>query len=178
MPPNFGNDQLNHDKAKKPEANARIPRVTSTNFIEGAMSDEAATSSEGSPGTEALKHQNNQAKLPIVSNMAITTITNNQGAVLAASNPPAKMLNLLKKPLKGGTPVTARAATAKLTPIMGLFFKSPFKEGNIRVPVEKPIAPATRKKRPLPNAWLKMCAIAPLKAVEEPYTERDSAMKI
>ena len=126
--------------------------MTSTNFIEGAMSDAAVTSSEGSPGTEALKHQNNHAKLPMVSKIAMTTITNNQGLFLAASNPPAKILNLLKKPLNGGTPVTANAAAAKLTPTMGIFFKSPRKEGNIRVPVEKPIAPATRKKRLFPKA--------------------------
>lgn len=116
------------------------------------MSDAAATSSDGSPGTEALKHQNNHAKLPIVSKIAMTTITNNQGVILATSNPPVKMLNLLKKPLKGGTPVTANAATAKLTPTMGIFFRSPFREGNIRVPVEKPTAPATRKKRPFAKA--------------------------
>ena len=80
--------------------------MTSTNFIDGAISDAARTSAEGSPGTEALKHQNNQAKLPIVSRMAITTMTSSHGVVRAASKPPAKMLNLLKKPLNGGTPVT------------------------------------------------------------------------
>ena len=35
-------------------------------------------SSEGSPGTEALKHQNNHAKDLKLSKMAMTTITNNE----------------------------------------------------------------------------------------------------
>ena len=44
------------------------------------------------------------------------------------------MLNLLKKQLNGGTPVTANAAKAKLTPTSGILPMIPFKAGSIFVP--------------------------------------------
>src|SRR5512139_1755334 len=100
-----------------------------------------------------------------------------KGVAWAASNPPAKMVNLLKKALKGGTPVTARTATAKQIPIRGVCFITPRREGIMRVPVVKLSAPATRKNRLLAKEWLKMCSTAPLKASCEPRMEMDSARK-
>ncbi len=70
----------------------------------------------------------------MVSTTAISISTINQGSDSAASKPPARMLNLLKKPLKGGTPVTASVATKKLPPTSGILLMTPFSEGSIFVP--------------------------------------------
>ena len=103
----------------------RVASVDQHNLHGGASGVAAATSSDGSPGTAALKIQKIQAKLPTDSRMAIRTSTSSSGFARAASNPPAKMLNLLKKPLNGGTPVTASAATAKLMPTSGILPHNP-----------------------------------------------------
>ena len=86
-----------------------------------------------------------------------------EGASRATANPPAKIANLLKKPLNGGTPAMAkrghdegeaehRRAWRGCRAAAAACACRSCRRGE----------PATRKNRVLAKAWLKMCAIAAL----------------
>ena len=116
------------------EENDMKTRMASTSFMAAGTGCAWATTSEGLPGTVLPNQYKNQAKLPTDSIMTsmVSTITNQWLAPRA--KPVVKMGYLLKKPLSGGTPVMASAATQKPTPSRGRRDRMPCNWVRVRVP--------------------------------------------
>ncbi len=63
------------------------------------------------------------------------------------------MINLLQKPLNGGTPEIESAATEHVVPVRGILCMSPPISFSWRVPVRYSMAPEHRNNRDLKTEW-------------------------
>ena len=87
---------------------------------------------------------------------------------MSASQTPARIASLEKKPARGGSPASASVPTMKTTPVCGIARKSPPIRKMSFVPTAWITAPAPRNrsalKRPCVRRWSTLAYVAPAPA--------------